>query len=114
MCCVKCKQNSITLLLVWAFNRGKHAPGVLCNTHAPAHEAARSSPSSQAKTGPLDAALRQTASRTVIYSSGISIVPSSMPSITSCGGILSTVQPTLWHVPRISFTVLARVRPNDL
>ena len=49
-----------------------------------------------------------------IYSSGISIEPSSMPSITSCGGFFSTVQPTLWHVPRISLTVLARVRPNDL
>ena len=49
-----------------------------------------------------------------IYSSGISIEPSSMPSITSCGGFFSTVQPTLWHVPRLSLTVLARVRPNDL
>ena len=41
-------------------------------------------------------------------------MPSSMPSITSWGACFSTVQPTLWQVPRISFTVLARVRPNDL
>lgn len=40
-------------------------------------------------------------------SEGISTSPESMASMTSCGGRPSTVQPTDWHVPRISLTPLA-------
>ena len=35
---------------------------------------------------------------------GISTRPELIPSMTSCGGWPSTVQPMLWAVPRISFT----------
>merc|ERR1711956_139680 len=40
-----------------------------------------------------------------VYSEGQSMVPSLMPSMTSCGSIPSTVQPTDWAVPSTSFIV---------
>merc|ERR1719266_378468 len=40
---------------------------------------------------------------TANYSAGQSTVPSLIPSITSCGSCPSTVHPTDWAVPRISF-----------
>jgi len=48
-----------------------------------------------------------------VYSSGISTSPESIPSMTSCGGRPSTVQPTLWAVPRISLTLPARFLERD-
>ena len=48
-----------------------------------------------------------------VHSSGISTSPESIPSMTSCGGRPSMVQPTLWAVPRISLTLPARVLERD-
>lgn len=38
------------------------------------------------------------------HAAGISTSPELIPSMTSWGGWPSTVQPTLWQVPKISFT----------
>lgn len=40
-----------------------------------------------------------------VYSEGTSTAPELTSSITSCGARPSIVQPTLWAVPRTSFTV---------
>lgn len=48
-----------------------------------------------------------------IYSSGTSISPLLTSSMTSWGGLLSTVHPTDWQVPRISLTVPLSVRDMD-
>lgn len=49
-----------------------------------------------------------------VYSSGISTSPESMPSITSWAGWPSTVHPTLWAVPKTSFTPFAKFFESDL
>lgn len=49
----------------------------------------------------------------MVYSSGTSISPASMASMTSCGGRPSMVQPTDCAVPRISFAPFASVFASD-
>ena len=48
-----------------------------------------------------------------IYASGKSIEPASICFISSVGERSLTVQPTEWHVPRISFTVPENKRDMD-
>lgn len=48
------------------------------------------------------------------YSSGTSISPALIASITSCGGEPSIVHPTDWAVPKISLTPPARSLDSDL
>lgn len=47
------------------------------------------------------------------YSAGTSMAPLLTSSIMSCAGLPSTVQPTLWAVPKISFVVPLSSRAID-